>query len=228
MDHQIKLIHMPLPEDGRAHPDEGTAFFDGQGVIIRHPHADFVEVGVVGKITVFQKLKYGLQVPEFGSDKAGIAGEGGHAHDAANPDILHCGIIRALKQFGGFGPVEAKFGFFGCNMKLKQAGNAAFMLKGLAVDLGKEFQAVDRMDHVNERRNVFYLIGLQMADEMPFHILRQLLPFGGHFPGFILTEDVMPGIVSLENKFWRMGFGHGDQPDPFGQTAAYLMYVFGY
>ncbi len=219
---------MPLPEDGRAHPDEGTAFFDGQGVIIRHPHADFVEVGVVGEITVFQKLKYGLQVPKFSSNKAGIAGVGGHAHDAANPDILHGGKLPAFEQFGGFGQVEAKFGFFGCDMKLKQAGNAAFMLQGLAVDLGKEFQAVDRMDHMNERRNEFYLIGLQMSDEMPFHILRQLPPFGGHFLGFILTEDLMPGIVGFENKFGWMGFGHGDQPDPFGQTTAYLLYVFGY
>ena len=63
------------------------------------------------------------------------------------------------------------------------------------------------------RKDQLQLIGLKMADEMPFDVLRQLESLLGELLRTVLTETALSGLVGCQYVLERMEFGNCHQLD---------------
>jgi len=103
--------------------------------------------------------------------------------------FLHKGFQLSL--------IKTEFCFLFCNMHLQKALNNTVVFGGLFIDLQQQAKAVYRMDHRNERGNVFYFVALKMADEMPLNVPGQFGLFLHQFLHIVFTKDALTGIIKL-------------------------------
>ena len=106
-------------------------------------------------------------------------------------------------------------------MYLQQNLDRAAAFGGLALDGFGQTRAVHRMDQRDERRDIFDLVGLQVADHMPLDILGQRLVFFAQLLRTALAEDAVSRVVGFAYRLHGVGLRHGDQRDVFGQRAAH-------
>lgn len=96
-------------------------------------------------------------------------------------------------------------------MELQQAGDDAVVFGGVLVDLFEQVETVDAVDHRHVRGDVFDFVGLKVADEVPFDVLREDFVFGFHLLGVVLTKNALSMLVQRGNVLRRFEFGDGDQ-----------------
>ena len=75
-------------EDGGAYTDEGTAFFDGYGVIVAHAHGEHTESGIVLEEACLEAVEDATGLVEVSPDTSRIGGVAGHGHQAGDSDML--------------------------------------------------------------------------------------------------------------------------------------------
>jgi hypothetical protein len=61
----------------------------------------------------------------------------------------------------------------------------------------QQLQAINRLYHADKRGYIFYLVGLQVAYQVPFNIFWQLLLFFNHSCTCVFAKQTLAGIISL-------------------------------
>ena len=85
---QLNIIN-PCTKNLASYAHQSRAFLDGNRIVIRHAHRDFLELGLASEIVFLQCVENLLQVLEFLADFVFVVGEGSHAHHTADTDVLH-------------------------------------------------------------------------------------------------------------------------------------------
>ena len=119
--------------------------------------------------------------------------------------------------------LPARLALLACDVNLQQDIHRAVQTGGLAVDAGQQPFAVHRLDAGDVGHQHAHLVGLQMADHVPFDVARQSLGFRLELLRPALAEDPLPGGVGLGDPVGRMGFRDGDERDAGGQLPAYFV-----
>ena len=78
------------------------------------------------------------------------------------------------------------------------------------------------MNHRHVGREVFHLVRLQMADEMPLHIARHFRDLPLQFLHVALAENPLSGIVSLAQLLDGMKLTHRHEPHTIRQRRQHL------
>ena len=117
--------------------------------------------------------------------------------------------------------LPARFGLFVGDVDFEQDLDRPAAFGGFALDGLGQPRAVDRMDQRDERGDILHLVGLEVADHVPFDILGQQVVFFTQFLWAALAENTVPGIVGLADRPGGVGLRHGDQRDILGQRTAH-------
>lgn len=201
-------------EDGGADADDGGAVADGQGPVVGHSDGELGEVGQLG-ITGVQTLLEGLDAGEIGLDNSVVIGVGGHAHQAVDSDVLVGTSIGIFIKDGlDFLLGEAAFGEFGAEVKFQQDIDGPGIDRGPIINQIKQVTRIHRLDQRGIRKNQLQFVGLEMADEMPLDILRELKGLGGKLLRTVLSETALAGLIGGQNVRERMEFGNCHQFNP--------------
>ena len=90
---------------------------------------------------------------------------------------------------------------------------------GLAVYLLKQTDGIDALyQRRTQPQQLFYLVGLQVADEMPAVILRaEFGHFGRQLLHAALAEKPLTCLMGLAQGLDGMELGNSDKPDPVRQ-----------
>ena len=116
-------------------------------------------------------------------------------------------------------------------MQLHEAGDVAAAAEALLGNLLEEAGRVHAVDERHVGREVFHLVGLQVADEVPLDALATLFPVEQRGqrvlrePGNLLlkllhvtfAEDALAGSVSLLERFDGMEFGNSTEAHSAGE-----------
>ena len=89
-------------------------------------------------------------------------------------------------------------------MELEQAGDDSAVHLRLSVNLGKEFGGVNSVNETDERGYVFYLVGLEVPNEVPLNVLRKRLCLLPQFLCTAFAKDALPGSVGFGNGLYGM------------------------
>ena len=123
---------------------------------------------------------------------------------------------------------EAVLRFFLGNVQFQQHIDDTPVALCLLVDFAQELHRVYSMYQANIRGDILHLVGLQMADEVPLHILRHLLHFLLQFLHVTLAEDALTGIVGLAQHLHRMELADCYESDARRQVGQHRFQVFCY
>jgi hypothetical protein len=191
---------------------QGAAGLEGEVVVTAHAHRAFAKVILIREIARPDMGVKLMEMVKLLPDLGFIIGIGGHTHKAGNADVSRFRLLLPLLDEGlQFSVIKAEFGFFFCNVHLEEAVNDAVVFGSLFVDLLEQAKAVYCMDHGNKGGDVFYFVGLKMANEMPFNVLGKLRLFLHQFLYVIFTEYAVAGIIKFLDIGSRFGFGNGYQ-----------------
>lgn len=70
------------------------------------------------------------------------------------------------------------------------------------------------LDQGGVRKDQLQFVGLEMADEVPFDVLRKLKGFGGELLRAVLPEATLAGLIGGQDVRERMKFGNCHQFNP--------------
>lgn len=153
---------------------------------------------------------------ELASSGVWAAFEAGHAHQAADGDVLVVGGggEERFELVGG----EAVFGGVVRDVDFEQDGDRS---EFFFVDGGQESRGVDGMEEGDQRERAAELVSLEVADEVPLD--GQVGELGGLFPE--LLRSAFAQVVAAGGDEWsddvgRDVFGDGDEFDGVGGSAA--------
>ena len=107
-------------------------------------------------------------------------------------------------------------------MEFEQDVDDAVVLGRLLVDLAKQLGRIDRLHHRDIGRDIFHLVCLQVADEVPLDVLRQGLHLLSQLLLVALAEDALSRLVGRQNILVGMILADGHQLHPLGQMAEHL------
>src|SRR5258708_12294031 len=68
------------------------------------------------------------------------------------------------------------------------------------------------MNERNKRGDLFHFVGLQVADQMPFNIVRQQGLFSTHFLHLVFSENTLSSVIRFFDFFNRMSLAYSYQP----------------
>ena len=107
---------------------------------------------------------------------------------------------------------------------LNNAQLGGFVINGLQQMLG-----VHGLDEVRPQfEQVAHFVGLQMSDEVPMDVRRQLVHFGFEFLHTALAEMAFAGFVRFAYGFDRMIFAYAYERHTRGDMRAYFFYIICY
>ena len=215
---------LSLSKDGCPYTNEGAAFLDGDVPVVAHAHGKLFEVRKVSVERRFFKEPAGAT--EIIADAAGVVGVGSHGHHAGQLYALQLSPFSALDKCLSLVGRETELGLFLCHVQLQQTRNTSPSLQGLLVDFSQQTRGIDSVDERHVGGDVFDLVGLQMADEMPFYALQvgQFAMLQLQFLGMALAEDTLTGSVGLAYSLCRMILRDSHQPHAGWQLLRNLMY----
>ena len=75
-------------EDGATNADHGAALLYRDGIIVGHAHGDFLKIGIILEIFIFQCVKNLMEMLELATNQVHIFREGTHAHHTADFHIF--------------------------------------------------------------------------------------------------------------------------------------------
>lgn len=156
----LLICIIPLAKNGAADTNHRAAFFNGDFVIIGHAHGNFFERILICEKFFFQKMEIIMQLVKFMVDLSLVVSQAGHAHNAANFNIFQLTEPRVLEHFQTFVHRETKFRFFRCHMKLQQTTNDALMFLCQFIDFHQQFEAIDAVNQMYKRNDVFDFVRL--------------------------------------------------------------------
>ena len=81
------------------------------------------------------------------------------------------------------------------------------------------------MYHADVGQQLLDLVGLQMADEVPFDVLRQYVYFLQDFLHMAFSENSLPSVVRFLYHFCRVVLADCYQSDVVGQGRFNLVYL---
>ena len=115
---------------------------------------------------------------EVAADAGLVVGVGGHRHDAPQAHAAVAGETGSdvAKKIKGLVGQEAELRLLLSYMQLHEAGDVAAAAKALLGNLLEEAGRVHAVDERHVGREVFHLVGLQVADEVPLDALAALFP----------------------------------------------------
>ena len=106
---------------------------------------------------------------------------------------------------------ESVFGFLGSQVEFQQDIDGFAVVAPPFVDGLQQMERIHRLDQGDVRKDQLELVGLEMADEVPFDILRHLGDFLRQFLRPVLAEDTLAGPVGLHQAGDRVEFGNCHQ-----------------
>ena len=142
--------------------------------------------------------------------------------------MLHCRKLRRLQQLLRLTHVKPKLRLLRGDMELQQAVNHTVMLRSLLVHRLQQMQAVYTVNHAHILGDILNFIRLQMANKMPFNILRQHSVLVAHFQCLVLTKQPLPRVIRLLQHLHRLRLRHGHQPHTVGKDRTHLCKIFLY
>ena len=196
----------------------GAALLDGQKAVVAHAPGADGELGVVGEVAVARCLEAGVGGVELAPYLLAVVGEGGHRHHTAQLHVGEVAPLARFKQGEAFLGSKSRLGGFGCHVEFEQAGDDAAATLALAVDFAQEFDAVHRVDERNKWGDVFHLVALEVAYEVPLNVgeVGQLFALLHEFLHAALAKHALPsGVCFADGSRW-MVFGNGHQRDALG------------
>ena len=98
-------------------------------------------------------------------------------------------------------------------MEFKQHIDHTGVDRSPVVDQIQKVTGIHGLHQRGVRKDQLQLIGLKMADEMPFDVLRQLESLLGELLRTVLTETALSGLVGCQYVLERMEFGNCHQLD---------------
>ena len=82
-------------------------------------------------------------------------------------------------------------------MQLQQHINGAVDACGFFLDEAQQFHTVHALNHTDVRHDGAHFVLLQVSDEVPADVLRQLRSLGYKFLGAVLSEKALARLVGL-------------------------------
>ena len=213
------LLVFALAKDVGAYAHVCAALLDGQEVVIAHAPGADGELGVVGEVAVARCLEAGVGGVELAPYLLAVVGEGGHRHHAAQLHVGEVAPLARFKQGKAFLGSKSRLGGFGCHVEFEQARNDAAAAGSLSVNLAQEFNAIYGVDERNEGRDVFHLVALEVADEVPRNVgeVGQFFALLHEFLHTAFAKCALPCCVGFTDGRRGMILGDGHQGDAFGE-----------
>ena len=107
-------------------------------------------------------------------------------------------------------------------MEFEQDVDDAVVLRRLLVDLAEQLERIDRLHHRDIGRDIFHLVRLQVADEVPLDVLWQRLHLLAQLLLMALAKDPLSRLVGRQDVLVGMILADGHQLHPLGQMAEHL------
>ncbi len=104
---------------------------------------------------------------------------------------------------------KSELAFFLGNVNLQQTFDHPIVFFRLFVNFLQDFQTIHRVNQRHKGRDVFHLIGLQMADHVPRNVLGKLFVFFGHFLRLVLAKQLTACFIGFLQHSYGLGFGYG-------------------
>ena len=139
----------------------------------------------------------------------GIADDGGHGHKAA--DLQVPVLPEPVKERDELLGKEAELALLPRHVHLQESLNRNALFPGLEVDRVGELDGVDGVDQDGLSQDALHLVGLQVPDQVPADILRQLRLLSQHLLDFVLPEIPDPQVIGLPYPLDRVRLADGDQ-----------------
>ena len=180
---------LPLPKNRRPNPHDISALFDGDGEVIRHPHAE--EDGVIMENTSAtftdksnSQRSHRLKIRPT-SLRILIVGKNCHK-------TLYAETGR--KSFAGAQSIRELFRgkstliFIRSDINLQEYSLSLVVADSLPRDQFKGLERVHRLNHITQTHGVPNLIALQRADHVKLSISRQMWSLLFYLLKIVLTE----------------------------------------
>ncbi len=152
----------PFAKQGSAQSHHCAALFNCNAKIVAHSHAKLAQGKLLSK--PLHLLKKRPCLPSWQ--------EGGHAEQAPYPEIWK--FLQLTEEGGQFTRLYTKLCFLFCNVHFHKNREG---LLGRIIYFPGEFQAVDCLDARKKLHCFLCLVALQMPNEMPLCVFRQLAYF---------------------------------------------------
>ena len=137
--------------------------------------------------------------------------------------MLHLAPFTRIKEFTTGIERQAVLRCLLSNMQFEKHLDHPSALLCLTVNLPHELHRVNSLNHRHIRCNVFYLIRLQMTDEMPLDILGQRLVLLTQFLLVTLTEDALSLLIGGLYIFVGVILGNCHKAYTLWQCVKHLM-----
>ena len=95
----------------------------------------------------------------------------------------------------------------------------------LLVNFFQKFQGVDSLHHVDVGGDIFHLVGLQVAYEMPDNVVGERLMLQFQFLFVTLTEDTLALSIGSLDILIGMILAYSHQTDTLRQRVEYTMKI---
>jgi len=141
-----------------------------------------------------------------------VIGQGSHAHEALDPDILHLCNFRRSNQLHRLLNVQTKLCFLTGDVNLQQAGDYPIAFLSLFVNFFQQPHAVYGVNQGYEGSYLFDFVSLKVANQMPGNIIRQLRFLIYQFLNPVLPKYLLAARIRLAQAFNRVVLGDGHQP----------------
>jgi hypothetical protein len=213
-------------ENSGTYAEHRGAFFKGDGVVMTHPHGEMPKMGYIGEKVGAEGVKEGTEETKLLSYTFGVIGKRSHTHEAVDTDRRVFFGTENPKQGLALLRGKSMFGGFLCEVELEQDADQALVFAGLPVYFPEEIERVYTVNGMDKGGDQFYFVGLESPDEMPFYVGRELPLFKGKFPGAVLPEKTLAGVIGLAERFHRLILGNGDEADLVGNIGTEATEVF--
>ena len=150
---------------------------------------------------------------------------GCHHHESANPHISHLAPLATIEQLSASIGSKSILCFLLGDVQFQQHVDHPVVLGGLFLYLLEELERIHCINHRYIWCDILHLVGLQMAYEMPFNVIRQFLHLAREFLLMALAENALPLLIGGIDIFGRMEFAHSHQSYTFRKTGFHLLQV---
>ncbi len=123
---------------------------------------------------------------------------------------------------------KAVLGLLRPQMKLQQAADLLRIGPAPIVHRTQKTLRINRLHHIGIRQNHLDLVGLQMADEMPADVGRQLRSLLMQLLRTVLAEQALAGVIGLLKDGHRMEFRDCYKLDSAGDRRTDPAEIFNY
>ncbi len=172
-----------------------------------------------GAVLLPRSVEQGAHIVAEGGKIRLIVRDRQHCHKAFHAQAFRRG--KFLISVEALGEGVSALGFFTADIDLNEDIGADAGFKRTRGDFGCKLVAVDGVNEISFADEVFYLVGLQMSDEVSSPALNEF-EFIAELLHFIFADIGDAGFNGAVDFLGRSCFGSGDEGDFLAEAVAFL------